>query len=144
PLYISKYDINQQNTTLIQGSVGAEYAILKNLRFTTRFGIDFNYIEEYTFWNQFHGDGVGFGGLGQPINSRFFNWIATNQLDYSKTFGNSGKIRLDAKLGYEAQKNKVYKLVTASQGFPITNDLYLTANAATTMSAKASVSVYYI
>ncbi|MFL5789693.1 MAG: SusC/RagA family TonB-linked outer membrane protein, partial [Flavisolibacter sp.] len=144
PLYIAAHDINQSNTTLIQGLVGAEYSILNNLKFSSRFGIDFNYIEEYTFWNQFHGDGTGFGGLGQPINSRFFNWISTNQFDYNTLFGPSQKFRLDAKLGYEAQKNKSYLLVTASQGFPPTNSLYQTANAATPISAKSSASDYDI
>jgi TonB-linked SusC/RagA family outer membrane protein len=144
PLYIAKYDINRSNTTLMQGSVGAEYAILKNLRFTSRFGIDYNLIEEFSFWNQFHGDGTSYGGLAQPINSRFFNWIATNQLDYNTAFGDNGKIKLDAKLGYEAQKNKAYVLTTASQGFPPTNDLFLSVNAATPIVASAAGSDYDI
>ena len=118
PLYIAKYDKYSTNTTLIQGSVGAEYSILKNLKFTSRFGIDYNMVEEYNFWNQFHGDGVGYGGLLQTNNSRFFNWISTNQFDYSSSFGNEGKIRLDAKLGYEVQKNKGYCCLFCRAGFP--------------------------
>jgi TonB-linked SusC/RagA family outer membrane protein len=144
PLYIAKYDINRLNTTLVQGMLGAEYSILKNLKFSSHFGIDFNYLEEYNYLNQFHGDGAGSGGIALPIDSRFFNWIATNQLDYTTAFNNDSKLRLDAKLGYEAQKNKAYVLSTTSQGFPPTNDLYLSVNAATPTLAKASASDYDI
>ncbi len=142
PLYIAKYDKYSTNTTLIQGSVGAEYSILKNLKFTSRFGIDYNMVEEYNFWNQFHGDGVGYGGLLQTNNSRFFNWISTNQFDYSSSFGNEGKIRLDAKLGYEVQKNKGYFVYSAGQGFPPTNQLFYSTNSATPIGASSSGSDY--
>ncbi|HMG66062.1 MAG TPA: TonB-dependent receptor [Chitinophagaceae bacterium] len=142
PLYIAKNDKYSTNTTLIQGSVGAEYAILKNLKFSSKFGIDYNTIDEYNFWNQFHGDGVGFGGLLQTNNSRIFNWIATNQFDYSSSFGNTGKIRLDAKLGYEVQKNKGYFVYSAGQGFPPTNQLFYSVNSATPVGAASSGSDY--
>lgn len=142
PLYIAKYDKYNTNTTLIQGSVGAEYAILKNLRFSSRFGIDYNLIEELNFWNQFHGDGVGYGGLNQTNNSRLFNWISTNQFDYNAVFGPESKIRLDAKLGYEAQKNKGYFVYSAGQGFPPTNQLYYSVNSATPTGASSSGADY--
>jgi TonB-linked SusC/RagA family outer membrane protein len=142
PLFIAQYDKYITNTTLIQGSVGVEYAILRNLRFSTRFGIDYNLIEETNFWNQFHGDGVGYGGLLQTNNSRFFNWINTNQFDYNTVFGTSG-IRLDAKLGYEAQKNKGYFVYSAAQGFPPSPQLsYFSTNAAKPVGASSSGSDY--
>jgi TonB-dependent starch-binding outer membrane protein SusC len=142
PLYIAKYDKYNTNTTLIQGSVGAEYALLKNLKFSTRFGIDYNLIEEVNFWNQFHGDGVGYGGLNQTNNSRLFNWISTNQFDYNAVFGPENKVRLDAKLGYEAQKNKGYFVYSAGQGFPPTNQLYYSVNSATPNGASSSGADY--
>jgi TonB-linked SusC/RagA family outer membrane protein len=141
PLYIAKYDKYNTNTTLLQGSVGAEYAIFKGLRFSTRFGIDYNLIEEVNFWNQFHGDGTGYQGLNQTNNSRLFNWISTNQFDYSTLF-KDGKIRLDAKLGYEAQKNKGYFVYSAGQGFPPTNQLWYSVNSATPVGASSSAADY--
>ncbi|HEY2722654.1 MAG TPA: SusC/RagA family TonB-linked outer membrane protein, partial [Chitinophagaceae bacterium] len=142
PLYIAKYDKYNTNTALIQGNVGVEYSILKNLKFSTRIGIDYNLVEEYNFWNQFHGDGVGFAGLLQTNNSRFFNWISTNQFDYGTYFGKSSKIRLDAKLGYEVQKNKDYFVYSAGQGFPPTNQLFYSINSATPVGASSSASDY--
>lgn len=140
PLYIANYDKYSTNTSLVQGSVGAEFAVLRNLRLSSRFGIDYNLIEEVNFWNQFHGDGVGYGGLSQTNNSRLFNWINTNQLDYNTTFGNG--LRLDAKLGYEAQKNRGYFVYSAGQGFPPTNQLFYSTNAATPIGASSSGSDY--
>lgn len=142
PLYIAKYDKHINNTTLIQASVGAEYAVLKNLKFSSRFGIDYNQIEEVDFWNQFHGDGAGLGGLLQTNNSRFFNWINTNQFDYNMNFGPGKKIRLDAKLGYEVQKSKSYVVYQAGQGFPPTNQLYYGINSATPVGASSNGSDY--
>ncbi|HYM94242.1 MAG TPA: TonB-dependent receptor, partial [Chitinophagaceae bacterium] len=142
PLYIAKYDKYNTNTALIQGSVGAEYSILKGLKFSSRFGIDYNVISEYNFWNQFHGDGTGYGGLLQTTDSRFFNWINTNQFDYTTAFGASKNIRLDAKLGYEAQKSKSYSVYSAGQGFPPTNQLFYSVNSATPVGASSSGSDY--
>lgn len=144
PLYIAQNDINRVNTTLLQGSIGGEYAILRNLKFSSRFGIDFNLLEEYNFLNQFHGDGAGNGGIAIPIDSRFFNWISTNQFDYNTSFGKEDKFRLNALVGYEAQKNKAYVLTLTSQGFPPNNSLYLSVNASTPTTATAAGSDYDI
>ena len=142
PLYIAANDRYLTNTTLIQANVGAEFAILRNLRFTTRFGIDYNQIEEQNFWNQFHGDGTSYVGLLQTSNNRLFNWVFTNQLDYSAMFGPDAKFRVDAKVGYESQKSKTYNVASAGQGFPPTNQLYLSVNAATPITASASATDY--
>ncbi len=142
PLYIAKYNRNDLNSTQLEGTLSGEYAILKNLKFTSRFGIDYNSLEEYRFWNQYHGDGVSYGGSGDAFNTRYFNWIATNQLDYYATVGNGGKFRIDAKLGYEAQKSKQYNVSTRTEGFPPPNSLYLTINAATVKQASNSLTDY--
>ncbi|MET0634523.1 MAG: TonB-dependent receptor [Chitinophagaceae bacterium] len=138
PLFIANNDRYKTNTTLIQGSVGGEYTIINNLRFTSRFGIDYNVLEELNFWNQFHGDGVPYVGLLQTNNRRIFNWISTHQLDYSFMFGPDEKIRMDAKVGYESQKSKSYAVASAAQGFPPTNQLFLSVNAATPVTASAT------
>lgn len=142
PLYIAKNDKYITNTTQIQGSAGAEYAILKNLKFSSRFGIDYNVIEENNFWNQFHGDGTGYGGLLQTNNVRLFNWINTNQFDYNSFLGKEGKLSLNAKLGYETQKSKNYSVYSAGQGYPPTNQLYYSVNSATPVGAASSGSDY--
>lgn len=142
PLYIAKNDRHSNNTTLIQGTVGAEYAILKNLKFTSRFGIDYNQADEIDFWNQFHGDGVGYGGLLQTNNTRIFNWINTNQFNYNTGFGPGKEIRLEAQAGYEVQKSKTYGVYQAGEGFPPTNQLFYGVNSATPIGASSVGSDY--
>ena len=142
PLYIAKYNRNDLNATQLEGTLSAEYLILKNLKLTSRFGIDYNSLEEYRFWNQYHGDGVSYGGSGDAYNTRYFNWIATNQLDYNTTVGKEGRFRIDAKLGYEAQKSKQYNVSTRTEGFPPPNSLYLTINAATVKTASNNIADY--
>ena len=140
PLYIAENDRNNFGALLLNGNVSAEYAILKDLKFTTRFGVDLNSIEEYNFLNQFHGDGVAQKGIGTVADGRQFNWIATNQLDYNRFFGE--QLRLDAKLGYEAQKSKGRFTTARATGFPPSNDLYLSVNAATPTIGRAEASDY--
>lgn len=131
PLYIAQNDKFQYSSVLLEASAGVEYNILRNLKLSSRFGVDNNAIEEYTFNNQFHGDGVAQGGIGLSYYNRFFNWTFTNQLDYNTDLLASKKLRLDAKVGYEAQKSKNYTIVARSDGFPPNNDLFLSVNAAT-------------
>lgn len=142
PLYIVKYNRNDLNSTQLESSITGEYSILKNLKFTSRFGVDYNNLEEYRFANQYHGDGVAYGGAGDAFNTRYFNWIATNQLDYFTNVGSDGKFRIDAKLGYEAQKSKQYNVSTRTEGFPPPNSLYLTINAATVKQASNNIADY--
>ncbi len=142
PLYIAKYNRNDLNSTQLEGTLSGEYSILNNLKFTSRFGVDYNSLEEYRFWNQYHGDGVSYGGSGDAYNTRYFNWIVTNQLDYYKTIGKENKFRIDAKLGYEAQKSKQYNVSTRTEGFPPPNSLYLTINAATVKTANNNLTDY--
>jgi TonB-linked SusC/RagA family outer membrane protein len=142
PLYIAQYNRNDLNSTQLEGTLSGEYLILKNLKFTSRFGVDYDNLEEYRFWNQYHGDGVSYGGSGDAFNTRYFNWIATNQLDYYTTVGKEGKFRIDAKLGYESQKSKQYNISTRTEGFPPPNSLYLTINAATVKQASNNIADY--
>lgn len=142
PLYIAANDKNNLSSTLLQGSVGGEYSILRNLRFTSRFGIDYNNLEEYSFYNQFHGDGVQFSGLGIALYNRYFNWIFTNQFDYNANIPGINGLKVDAKLGYEAQKSKSYIITSIGQGFPPVNDLYLSINSATPYQADATAEDY--
>ncbi|MEO5999951.1 MAG: TonB-dependent receptor [Chitinophagaceae bacterium] len=142
PLYIAKYNKYNLNATLFQGYIGGEYAILNNLKFTSKYGIDFNNLEEYRFWNQYHGDGKSYGGSGDANNTRYFNWTFTNQLDYSAYVGKDQAFRVNAKLGYESQKSKGYFVNTRAEGFPPPNELTLTTNAATVKDGKVSASEY--
>src|SRR5690606_42075606 len=51
-------------------------------------------------------------------------------------------LTIDAKLGYEAQKSKSYGITAVAQGYPPTNALYQTVNAATPVQATSTASDY--
>ena len=124
PLAIAKYDHRRNNTYKLLSSVAGEYRILDNLKFTSKFGVDFFNIEEYLNYNPFFGDARTVGGRIVTSNVRSSNWVWSNFLDYNFKLWN-GNITGTAKLGYEAQKSKRFELVNLATGLPLTFDLGL-------------------
>lgn len=106
----------QQNS--IRGTIGGEYEIIDGLKFTTRYGIDYNVLEEDQYNNPFHGDGMNVSGRAFFYYTRYTTWTWTNMLDYTKALGKSEDFTLNAKLGYEANKSTGIQSNVQSQGFP--------------------------
>ncbi|HYH15455.1 MAG TPA: SusC/RagA family TonB-linked outer membrane protein, partial [Flavisolibacter sp.] len=107
PLAIQQYDKLQNQTSKLIGSANLEYKIINNLKLSTRFGIDYNNIEEYLYWNPIFGDAESTQGFTANSYERLYNWVWTNLADYNfKALENS----LDGSvtLGYEAQQSKLY------------------------------------
>ncbi|HEX8334810.1 MAG TPA: TonB-dependent receptor [Segetibacter sp.] len=142
PLYIAENDIRDLNTVQLRGNINGEYAILPNLKLSSRFGMDYNNIDEYQFWNPFHGDGRTTGGRGQASDTRISNWISTSQLNYSFSPDRNRNFKVDALLAYEAQKSKTEALDASATSFPPTNSLPLSTNAATVINGKLSAADY--
>ncbi|GHB68885.1 SusC/RagA family TonB-linked outer membrane protein [Persicitalea jodogahamensis] len=124
------------------GNIGADYRILNNLTFSTKLGLDANSIEELQYDNPFFGDGRNTNGRSFTYYTRSFNWNWTNILDYRLDLSDAKDIYLDLKLGYEAQKSKLYGISAQGQGFPPTTDLILPNVAATPTTASAFGSDY--
>jgi TonB-linked SusC/RagA family outer membrane protein len=135
-LYLAQNDQKKLTAIQMRGNMTAEYSILKNLKFNTRLGIDYNSLEEYRFDNPFHGDGRTAGGRGFAFYTRIFNWINTNQLIYNFYPDRAKNIRVEALLAYEAQKSKEYDISAQSNGYPPTAQLPLSVNAATVVNGK--------
>ncbi|HVG14239.1 MAG TPA: SusC/RagA family TonB-linked outer membrane protein, partial [Chitinophagaceae bacterium] len=135
-------DVKTLGTIQIRGSVNAEYAILQNLKLSTRYGIDYNNLNEYLFYNPFHGDGRTVSGRGQASDTRAFNWISTTQLNYNFSPDKEKNFKVDALIAYEAQKSKSQFLDANATGFPPTSQLPLSTNAATVTNGKLSASDY--
>jgi TonB-dependent starch-binding outer membrane protein SusC len=142
PLFLIANDQKKLNAIQIRGNVSAEYAILKNLKFMSRYGIDLNNFEEYQFDNPFHGDGRTVAGRGQAFNTRIFNWINTNQLSYSFSPDKEQNFKVDALIAYEAQKSKESDLSSQSTGFPPTTQLPLSVNGATVVQGRVTGTDY--
>jgi len=138
PLYLAKYDQRKLNGIKGIGNVSGEYKILSNLKFTTRFGVDYNNLEESQYNNPNHGDGRNDNGRGYSYYTRNFNWVWTNFADYSQTLLKEN-LKVDFKLGYEAFKQNILNNSLRADGFPPSLDLTLAANGSTPKTASATI-----
>jgi TonB-linked SusC/RagA family outer membrane protein len=129
-LYISNTDKRKLGQNSIRGTFGAEYKILKNLKFTTRYGMDYNVLEEDQYNNPFYGDGQQTNGRAIFFYTRYTNWVWTNLLDYRLALNKAGDFNMDLKVGYEAQKSKGVFSNVISNNFPPNTDLQVPSNGA--------------
>jgi TonB-linked SusC/RagA family outer membrane protein len=105
PLAINRFDKQSNQTTKVLGSTFLEYKLLDNLKLSTRFGVDYNNVEEYLYQNPYFGDAVTIGGYSADNYNRLSNWVWTNLADY--TFhALSDKLDGSVTVGYEAQRSK--------------------------------------
>lgn len=122
PFAILQMDKDHYDALKILGNVSGEYKILDELKFTTRFGVEYDNLEEYSFWNPFYGDGEQVNGASFANNERVFNWIWTNLLEYRYYFNDNTFI--NAQVGYEAQSQRQKYWALESDGWPPTTKLY--------------------
>ncbi|PWT72261.1 MAG: SusC/RagA family TonB-linked outer membrane protein [Bacteroidetes bacterium] len=118
PLAIAHYDRTSLGTTKIIGSLTGDYNIIRGLRFSTRFGVDYMALEEGNYFNPFFGDYVNEGGNFTNLYTRIFNWVWTNTFDYAREIDKGGNLTADLKVGYEAQKSQEYDLTANGNGVP--------------------------
>jgi TonB-linked SusC/RagA family outer membrane protein len=130
-LYIADVDKRKLAQNSIRGNVSGEYNILKNLKFTTRYGADYNVLEEDQYNNPFHGDGQAASGRAFFYYTRYYNWTWTNILDYRYNITKNKDFYADLKVGYEAQKSTGVLSNVQSQGFPPNLDLIVPSVGAT-------------
>lgn len=107
PIAIRQYDKQNNQTSKLLGSTYIEYRPIDNIKLTSRFGIDYNNIEEYAYYNPIFGDFVAEKGLSANSYNRLYNWVWTNFGDYNfRTMED----KLDGTItaGYEAQQSKDY------------------------------------
>ena len=117
PLAIIKYDKQNNQTSKLLGSVFLEYKVLENLKLTSRFGIDYNNIEEYLYYNPYFGDARTQGGTSANSYNRLYNWVWTNLADYNFHMMED-KIDGTFTVGYEAQQSKTYTQAGAGDVVP--------------------------
>ena len=126
PIAIRKYDRLSNQTSKVLGSAFAELNVLKNLKLTTRYGIDYSNIEEYNYYNPFFGDystsDPATTGLFVNVYTRVFNYVWTNLADYDlKALHN--KINAHVTAGYEAQKSQRLTQNGSGTGLPQTSSV---------------------
>jgi TonB-dependent starch-binding outer membrane protein SusC len=138
----NELDKRHLNQTSIRGSITADYKILSNLKFTSRYGIDMNILEEDQYNNPFHGDGLNVNGRAFSRYTRYFNYVWTNFADYKQNISKDGAFYADLKVGYEAQLSKGYFIDAQTQGFPPTSALTVSAVGATPIAGSQTATDY--
>lgn len=142
PVAVSKLDKRSLKQLGLRGSFQADYKILPNLKFTSRFGMDYNVLEENNYNNPFHGDGQTANGRGFSFYTRLFNYSFTNLLDYQLALLPQKDLKLNLQAGYEAQDSRTFQSNIQAEGFPATSALTLPVVAATPIAASATGSDY--
>ncbi|HSZ86911.1 MAG TPA: SusC/RagA family TonB-linked outer membrane protein, partial [Puia sp.] len=125
PLAIAKFDRSSLNNLKGIGAISGEYKILPDLKFDSKYGIDYLTLEELQYFNPFFGDAFSRGGDLGSNYTRVFNWVWTNTLDYKKYFGHDANSYVDLKGGYESQRSQEYVLSAYGSGLPMTTELRL-------------------
>lgn len=138
-------ELSSRDTRTLQLRPNVEYLfnnIVDGLNFTSRYGVDFNNLEENQYDSKIHGDARNVGGRAYAYQTRYFNWVFTNLLNYKRSWGQSKDISSDVMLGYEAQKSQGYFVSTYGEGFPPTEELRYPSVAANPKLASADRTDY--
>ncbi|MCX2738416.1 SusC/RagA family TonB-linked outer membrane protein [Pontibacter anaerobius] len=142
PLAIFEYDKDQNHTLKGIGSINAAYNITPNLKITSKFGVDYNNLEEDTYRNPFYGDARNTGGSATRFYTRYFNWVWTNLLDYTWDVNKDNKYVATLKGGYEAQKSSYYSSNVTSNNLPLNTNFIVPSVGAVPITASGTQADY--
>ncbi|MDP4261570.1 MAG: TonB-dependent receptor [Bacteroidota bacterium] len=137
PLAIAAYDKQLLKTSKVLANFSAEYQFYKDLKFTTKAGIDYLDIEEERYDNPFFGDSRTVGGRVYNYNTRVSNLLTSNLLNYHHDFLSGRELNLDFTVGYEAQKSKQYNVSARGEGVPATTLIPLPVPSAPSLASGA-------
>ena len=141
PLYISQNDLHTLDRLQLFGDIHAKYNILNNLKFSTKLGLQYDNLEEYTYNNPFHGDGKAANGRGYAYYTRYFLYDWINQLDYHLSTLSDKSLSIDATVGYESILSKGYQINAQAQNYS-TPILPLSVNASSVTQGTATGTDY--
>ncbi|WP_149524689.1 SusC/RagA family TonB-linked outer membrane protein [Sphingobacterium hotanense] len=138
PLEILDKDRRSNNTQKAIDSIYGEYKILPNLKISSKYGIDYNNLEEDYYNNPNYGDGRNVGGRSYRDYTRYFNWVWTNLVDYRWDIDEDKNWVANIKAGYEAQKSQSYSSSVGVYNVPLNTDLTVPSVGATPITATGS------
>jgi TonB-linked SusC/RagA family outer membrane protein len=142
-LYLAEHDVRSLSTVKGLGNVSLKWNIWDRLNYTSYLSADYNNLEEYRFENAVLGDAQSAGGRVNQYDTRYFNWLSRNQLDYRYNFlGNDDPSNVSAVVGYEAQESQQLNLNATGTGFPSKPSPPVLSNAAVITSAGSTKSEY--
>ncbi|HEX2976865.1 MAG TPA: TonB-dependent receptor [Bacteroidales bacterium] len=110
------------------GNIKLNYDIVKNLKFTSSFSLDFNDYDEFQYWNDLTSLGAASNGYGSDGDSKNEIWINEQTLEYRASLSKAHNFTF--LLGNTIQKNARQMKMLEGYGFP-NNSFSLIGSAAT-------------
>ena len=136
-LYLAEKNVQQNDGTRAISNTSVTYRITDDLKFRTRYAIDFLLGVSHEFRNPDHGDGASRNGYSYQNTSRNFTWFNTNSLDYVKTFGNDHNVAATLQTSFGRSKNTN----NASSGYGVAAEgLYYVSSFGTDQAASGGFS----
>lgn len=89
-------NVNRSTTLRSISNIFGEFDIVKGLKFKTQAGLDIALVENYMVWDAASGDGYGYGGLIDAVNTNYTNWNWQNVLTYDVSFSELHNLNLTA------------------------------------------------
>ncbi len=115
PLGLNELDIYETNTNRAITSFWGEATFLSNFRFKSIFNVDYLNMDEFRFYNQYHGNGQPVSGRGTKYIKSDLGWVSSNTLTYDKQFGDHS---INGLLGFEAYERRFDYLQSEGTGYP--------------------------
>ena len=79
-------NVNRTTNTRVIGGGWGEITFMDGLTFKTQAGLDIANVRDYMYWDTESGDGYGYGGLIEEVNSTYATWNWQNVLNFTRTF----------------------------------------------------------
>lgn len=110
------------------GNLRIDYDILKDLKFSSSFSLDFNDYDEFQYWNDLTNLGAASNGYGSDGDTKNQIWINEQTLEYKPVLSKIHNLTFLA--GNTIQKNSRQSKMIEGYGFP-NNSFTLISSAAT-------------
>ena len=136
-VYLAENNISKVDGTRALSNTSMTYAFSDNLKFMTRYSLDYNLTNSHRFQNPVHGGGVGDNGYAYQSNRRSFTWAFTNQLKWDKTFNDVHYVSALGQMSFQKQK---YDSLSSSGENVATDNLIYVSSFQTNQSASGSFS----
>jgi TonB-linked SusC/RagA family outer membrane protein len=103
-LYREKNNVTYNKLTRMSSNTKVDIGLMENLTFSSRMGLDFVLNEYKNYNNRYNGDGRNVNGSVSVSDSKNFNWVSQNSLNYKFNIGD--KHNFDVTALFEYQKNQ--------------------------------------
>lgn len=133
---IANEAINENFSFRTIGNIYADYKIIPNLTFSTKWGVDFLNFREHTYESKKTVQGAKYNGLGFETYTNVMNIVSNNLLKYQTTINKS---EIEFLAGYSFEKYQTRSSFIRAQDFADDNLEYINS-AATIVSASSDAS----